>query len=86
MNSNNKKVLDIVVVGSGMAGLNFIDKYLQNGNKINVISPSKNLNFKVKDEKKIHLLPSQMRGEYKNIGNYFSANTLSLKTNCKAIG
>ena len=86
MNSNNKKVLDIVVVGSGMAGLNFIDKYLQNGNKINVISPSKNLNFKVKDEKKIHLLPSQMRGEYKNIGNYFRANTLSLKTNCKAIG
>ena len=27
-----------------------------------------------------------MRGEYKNISNYFRANTLSLKTNCKAIG
>ena len=52
MNPNNKKVLDIVVVGSGMAGLNFIDKYLQNGKKINVISPSTNLNFKVKDKKK----------------------------------
>ena len=86
MNPNNKKVLDIVVVGSGMAGLNFIDKYLQNGKKINVISPSINQNFKVKDKKKIHLLPSQMRGEYKNISNYFRANTLSLKTNCKAIG
>ena len=86
MNLNNKKVLDIVVVGSGMAGLNFIDKYLQKGKKINVISPVTNNNYKIKDKKKIHLLPSQMRGEYKNIHNYFRANTLNLKTNCKAIG
>ena len=34
MRAKNKKVLDIIVVGSGIAGLNFIDKYLEKGKKI----------------------------------------------------
>ena len=34
MREKNKKVLDIIVVGSGIAGLNFIDKYLENASEV----------------------------------------------------
>ena len=42
MSFKNSQLLDIVVIGSGIAALNFIDKYLERGKKINVISPSGN--------------------------------------------
>jgi len=85
MSHKNLKVLDVVVVGTGIAGLNFIDKYLEKRSKINVVSPSssENLNLHT-DQTKI--LPSQMRGEHNKVSNYFNANNLRIFSNCKAIG
>ncbi len=85
MSLKKSKVLDVVVVGTGMAGLNFIDKYLEKKSKVHVISPTfvKNLNLHTNQTK---ILPSQMRGEHNKIYNYFNANNLKIISNCKAIG
>ena len=86
MRAKNKKVLDIIVVGSGIAGLNFIDKYLEKGKKINVISPKKNSLLKANCSNNIKILPTQMRGKHSEVDNYFAANDLETQFNCKAIG
>jgi siroheme synthase (precorrin-2 oxidase/ferrochelatase) len=86
MRAKNQKVLDIIVVGTGIAGLNFIDKYLEKGKKINVISPKKNSLLKANCSNKIKILPSQMRGKHSEVDNYFAANDLETQFNCKAIG
>ena len=44
-----KKILDIIVVGTGISGLNFIDKYLDK-KEINVISPLNNKVIKTHKE------------------------------------
>ena len=48
--SNIKKV-DLIVIGSGLSALNFIDTYLENHKSIHVISPQnlKNTNYKKKE-------------------------------------
>ena len=48
MRSTNAKVHDVIVVGTGLAGLNFVDKYLETHKKIDVISPfiKKSINSK----------------------------------------
>lgn len=86
MSSKKDKVFDLVVVGTGFAGLNFIDKYLEKKKNINVISPALNKAIKSNYKKTIKVLPSQMRGKHLNIENYYQANNLRLKNNCKAIG
>ena len=64
MSSKKTNVLDVVVVGTGLAGLNFIEKYLEKKNKIDVISPSFTKESPGSNIKtKIKLLPSQMRRE-----------------------
>ena len=40
MNEIKKKKLDLVVIGSGLSALNFIDTYLDKYKKIHVISPA----------------------------------------------
>ena len=42
--SLKKKNFDIIVVGTGLSSLSFIDSYLEKNNKINVISPNFNKN------------------------------------------
>lgn len=86
MNFKNSEVKDLVVVGTGIAGLSFIDKYLETRKKIHIISPKSKQNFKKKGNNKIKLLPSQMRGEFKNVYDYYNANNLNLGNSCKAIG
>ena len=86
MSLKKKKILDLIVVGSGIAGLNFIDKYLEKNKKINVIAPSINKILKPELNQTIKVLPSQMRGSYKNVENFYYANNIKLKNNCKAIG
>ena len=39
MSTKNKKIFKIIVVGSGLSSLNFIDSYLNKNKKIDVISP-----------------------------------------------
>ena len=36
---NNKEILDILVVGSGLSGMTFAEEYLKKNKKINIISP-----------------------------------------------
>ena len=57
MSSKKTNVLDVVVVGTGLAGLNFIEKYLEKKNKIDVISPSFTKECRVNIKTKIKLLP-----------------------------
>ncbi len=86
MPTRASNVLDIVLIGTGISGLNFIDKYLENKKTLHVISPpdiEKKL-FKIKH--KLKLLPSQMRGKRTIIENYLSANQLNLSGDCRALG
>ena len=64
---------DIVVVGSGLSSLSFIDSYLEKNKKINVISP----NFKL----------SNTKGEYSNshIDHYSYKPMFFLFPNVKAL-
>ena len=86
MSSKKTNVLDVVVVGTGLAGLNFIEKYLEKKNKIEVISPSFTKESGSNIKMKIKLLPSQMRGKYNNVINYYNVNNLEIGSNCKALG
>ena len=86
MSLKKDKIFDIIVIGTGIAGLNFIDKYLEKNKKINVIAPSINKILKPNIKQTIKILPSQMRGRYANVENYYHANNLKLKSDCKAIG
>ena len=87
MRSKKKKIFDIIVVGTGIAGLNFIDKYLDKKKEVNVISPLNNKIIETQNKNPIvKVLPSQMRNKFLNVNNYYSANNLKLKANCKAIG
>ena len=61
MRLKKNKVLDIVVIGSGIAGLNFIEKYLEKKNRIDVITPFKEDVTKTKIANYLKILPSQMR-------------------------
>ena len=86
MSNESSKVLDVVLVGTGISGLNFIDKYLEKKKILHVISPAEEQKKISRKKHKLNLLPSQMRGQYKVVENYFAANNLSLSENCKALG
>ena len=62
MKINKPKVVDLILIGTGLAGLNFIDKYLEKKKIIHVISPNIK-NYLDKKNKKVRALPSQMKGK-----------------------
>jgi hypothetical protein len=83
------KQTNILVVGTGLTGLNFIYEYLKKNKKINVISPNfnnsvDNINNLNKDLYKN--LPARMENQLNNIKNYFIKNKLIINDNCKIIG
>ena len=84
MITKSSKVLDIVLIGSGISGLNFIDKYLEKKNF--ACNFSKRDNKKISKKHNIKLLPSQMRSKKITVENYFDANQFILSDECKAIG
>ena len=86
MPARTPKVIDIVLIGTGISGLNFIDKYLEKKKILHVISPPDTEKKLSKKKHKLNLLPSQMRGKYTTVENYLSANQLNLSGNCKALG
>ncbi len=86
MSLKNSKVIDTVLVGTGIAGLNFIDKFLEKKKIIHVISPDTNSVISKDIKNNIKFLPSQMRLEHKKVNDYYFANSLELKRNCNAIG
>ena len=81
--------LDLLVIGSGLSSLNFIDKYLEKNNKINVVSPNLNLSSYKFDKKNNHIfkiLPPQMLGKEKKVKAYFELNNMLIEKNCKMFG
>ena len=73
-----KKLYDVLVVGTGLSSLAFIDSYLERNNKIDVISFKKNKKIINKSDNKhiFKILPPQMIGEEKQVLNYFYLNKI----------
>ena len=72
----NKKIklIDVLVIGSGLSSLVFLHSYLKKRKKVEVISP--NLNFKKFDNNNTaqhitKILPPQMIGTDEKVKNYF---------------
>ena len=84
----SKKTFDVIVLGSGLSSLSFIESYLKNKKSVNVISPKSNNNNNEKEINKhvYKFLPPQMLGEKKKVENYFFQNKLRINTNCKVFG
>ena len=82
---------NLVVIGSGLSSLSFIDSYLEKNKKINVISPEfKKFQNKSKSENS-HLyndknLPPQMKNSENNIRDYFLMNNFSVSKNSNIMG
>lgn len=87
---NNKEILDILVVGSGLSGMTFAEEYLKRNKKINIISPIiKSYNNNDLQDKFIEkkTLPPQWKKNSNNILNYFTYNNLIFnKRNCNILG
>ena len=88
--SLKKKNFDIIVVGTGLSSLSFIDSYLEKNNKINVISPNFNKNnFFENKYLNSHIdkyLPPQMIKKLKEVKKYFFYNKIFVNKNCKIFG
>ena len=87
--SLKKNNFDIIVVGTGLSSLSFIDTYLEKNNKINVISPDFNNNFFKDKYLNSHIdkfLPPQMNTKLKKIKNYFFYNKIIINKNSKIFG
>ena len=79
-----QEVIDLVLIGTGLSGLNFIDTFLKKKRKIHVISP--NLKENINKKKYINALPSQMHGKDFLVENYFNSNQLIVDQGCKVLG
>ena len=66
-----KKILDLVVIGSGLSALNFADEYSKSGKRINIISYKNEKMLTENNYGKLKDLPTQMRGKMNNVKNYF---------------
>ena len=80
---------DVVVIGSGLSSLSFIQSYLEKNKKINVISPEFKKSFDENKNLHSHIynyLPPQMLDKTKNVKNYFSYNNFLVNKNCKVLG
>ena len=89
MQKKTKIDFDVVVIGSGLSSLSFIQSYLEKNKKINVISPEFNKTFHEKKNLHQHIynyLPPQMLDKVKNVKNYFSYNNFFVNKNCKVLG
>ena len=89
MSAKPKIDFDIVVIGSGLSSLSFIQSYLEKNSKIDVISPEFNKTFEKNNSIHSHIykyLPPQMLNKLKNVKNYFFFNKFSINKNCKVLG
>ena len=70
---DKKKIYKILVVGSGLSSLSFIDSYLKKNNKVDVISfESKKIDTSSVENRHIFkILPPQMIGQNKKVNDYF---------------
>jgi len=89
--SSKKKIFEIIVIGSGLSSLSFIDSYLaKNRNKsINIISPADNNNYFENEFSNKHVdkfLPPQMKNNLKEVKNYFFYNKIKVNKSSKIFG
>ena len=83
-----KKIYDILVVGSGLSSLSFIDSYLEKNDKIDIISfkKTKKIFPQINNKHILKILPPQMIGEEKQVLDYFSINKIFIKNKTKIFG
>lgn len=85
----SEKIFDILVVGSGLSSMSFIEEYLKKKKKINIISPSfkKNYKKKIKVKPDDKGLPPQFKKNFNKIEDYFYLNKFLFdKKNCSLLG
>lgn len=85
---DTKKIHNILVVGSGLSSLSFVDTYLKGKKKIDIISYD-NKKIDTSDSKNSHIfkiLPPQMLGKKKKVNDYFFFNNIKVKKNCNFFG
>lgn len=83
-----KKIYDIIVVGSGLSSLTFVDSYLEKNKKIDIISfrKTKKKFPQINNKHILKILPPQMIGEEKQVLDYFSINKILVKSDVKFFG
>ncbi len=87
----NKKIkpIDVLVIGSGLSSLVFLQTYLKKRKKVEVISPDLNYENLKKSNIAEHItkiLPPQMIGNDEKVKAYFYWNKIKIKKNCKVFG
>lgn len=82
------KIYDILVVGSGLSSLSFIDGYLEKNKSINVISFKKSQFFfeNIDNSHILKILPPQMIGAEKQVQDYFSLNKIKIRPGTNFFG
>ena len=90
MSTKNKKNFKIIVVGSGLPSLNFIDSFLKKNKKIDVISPDFEQELNKSNNFNNHLFKifptPEIKKKIKKVKNYFTSNNLQVDENCKILG
>ena len=90
MSTKNKKNYKIIVVGSGLPSLNFIDSFLNKNKKIDVISPDFEQELNKSNNLNNHLFKifptPEIKKKIKKVKNYFTSNNLHVDENCKILG
>ncbi len=81
-----EKIYEILVIGSGLSALTFVDGYLEKNKKIDIISPDFNYRKKDKINHLKKLLPPQMMGSFNQVNNYFHYNNIIVNKNCNFFG
>ena len=81
----------LVVIGSGLSSLSFIDSYLEKNTKIDVISPEFNQKETIGFSQNSHLyddknLPPQMKYNLSKIKNYFLFNNFTVDKESNIMG
>lgn len=87
--SLKKNPIDLLVVGTGLSSLVFIDTYLERKKKVEVISPEIDFDNKILNKKNDHIfkiLPPQMSGRKDKVRSFFQMNKFILNKNCKLFG
>ena len=82
------KIYDILVVGTGLSSLMFIEGFLEKNKKIDVISfrkTKKNLS-QIVNNHIFKILPPQMIGKEKQVKDYFSLNKILVNKNANFFG
>ena len=82
---------NLIVIGSGLSALSFIDSYLENNTEIDVISPEFQNVLDAQKTNNSHLfvsknLPPQMQDKSTKIKNYFTYNNFSVNKNANIMG